>query len=136
MAPSQAWREVKALATAARARAEEGAGLVELIATEVATVEEKAAEAAEVATVEVETAEATEVATVEEKAAEATEVATLEVETVEATEVATVEAARVVEVRAAAREEEAVAKRVAMAVLMAAAEGGVPGKLRLCQRRR
>ena len=28
------------------------------------------------------------------------------------------------------------AVRVAMAVLMAAAEGGVPGKLRLCHRRR
>ena len=41
--------------------------------------------------------------------------------------------ARVMEVRAAARE--AVAKAAAMAVAMAAAEA-VPGKLRLCHRRR
>jgi hypothetical protein len=34
MAPSQAWRGAKALATAERARAEEGAGLVELMVAE------------------------------------------------------------------------------------------------------
>jgi hypothetical protein len=49
MAPSQAVREAKALATAARARAEEGAGLVELMV---------AARVAETALVATEMAEA------------------------------------------------------------------------------
>jgi hypothetical protein len=49
MAPSQAWRGAKALATAERARAEEGAGLVELMV---------AARVAETALVATEMAEA------------------------------------------------------------------------------